>query len=114
MLRKAKDLAGLAAAPSPWGQTAVGAQLWGKLRGKGHQPCLGESRQCLRGRDREQGGGGERGLHSIREGWGDWVLESSRAGFGPVDVGPGRAGTMTASPEGLKAPHTGSKPQAVS
>lgn len=45
MPRKAEDPAGLAAVPLQWGQIAVGAQLWGMLKRKGHQLCLGESQE---------------------------------------------------------------------
>ena len=67
--------------------------------------------RCLGGGDTEQGRGGERGQHSIE---GDWVSESSRAGFGLVDVGPGRAGIIAASPEVAEGPTHGiSAPSSV-
>lgn len=45
----------------------------------------------------------------------NWALESSRAGFGPLDMGPGMPGTIAASPEVTEGrpPPTGAKLQTI-
>lgn len=99
--RTVKDLAGLSAL-NAWlllPKRAIG-QAW-------------ESHGShLRGGDTERGRGGEMG--SIASG-ANWTLESSRAGFGPLDMGPGMPGTIAASPEVTEGrpPPTGAKLQTI-